>query len=497
MTRQPPPVVLHGATHSGIPTSTLSEPTGPFVGTLTIGVGTADEPFQQAGITHLAEHLVFRVVEDTAPPADGVTSAHTLAFSVTGSPETVADGLNQVAAVLADPRFDPGDLELERRVVRAENPWHGVHGAGLLTYRFGLGAVGNGHAGAPGTSYLTADEIGSWVSTWATRANARLHFTGPAPADLDVRLPDRPVPARRVSALATVGPTLVESRKEGVALSLLVDPTRAEMLRDVVIHDLIRALRHEQGLIYSVTSEVTVVDDHRAQLDLVLDPVDDDVTRTTEQAVIALRGIARRGISDLALARTRSTWRSDLEATDVWGRYLDSRSAADLRGLCPPPAPPELLRSIDSASVGDLTGALARGLDSLLVAYDSSERLADGLAGRLGLAIDPFDLWQDTAGPPPRRWAASARGTGRDLRSSLGVAGDVLWRRRGRSWTKVDLTTLVLVGVCPDGCLELLDSRGRSTTLDPNDWRRGAAVRAAVLEAIPATIQRDMGLFHR
>ncbi|MFW6774717.1 hypothetical protein ACOACO_10565 [Nocardioides sp. CPCC 205120] len=494
-----PPRVVDGATHNGIPTTTLEGAYPPYVGTLSIGVGTADEAPLQMGITHLAEHLVFRVLDETIPPrAEGITSAHTLEFSVTGTPAEVAAGLNQIGAVLAAPHFDPNNVDRERRVVRAERGGGGVFGAGLLTYRYGVGGVGNAHhTGEPATSYLTAPDAQQWISTWATRSNARLHFAGPVPAGLNVQLPERPVPARSVSVPLVTRPSLVESGKGGVALSLLVDAGLAPILRDVVVHDLLRALRHDCGLIYSVIPEITGIGEGRAQLDFVLDPVEDDVARTVEEATLALRRIARDGVSAMGLARTQTGWRNDLDNPYAWGRYLDAATEADLQGFPRPPEPPDLLRIIETITPHELTKTLADALGSLLVAYDETEELRDGLADELGLVLDDFSPWRPATSRRPRRWTARARPTGRYRRRvMLGVADTVLWRRLRDDWETLDLTTLALVGLCPDGALELMDGRGRACVLDLDDWNGGERFREAVLAATPHTIQRDMSLFH-
>ena len=62
---------------------------GVCCGTLVFGVGMRDEPVTLSGITHLMEHLLFRLLEPISIEHSAVVSDNSLTVYASGSPEEV------------------------------------------------------------------------------------------------------------------------------------------------------------------------------------------------------------------------------------------------------------------------------------------------------------------------------------------------------------------------------------------------------------------------
>lgn len=94
--------------------------------------GSAHDPEELAGATHLLEHLTLRrcggrdrralaeLVDRLGGDVDAWTGVETMGLSLTTTGDGLADGLELLVDAISDPSFDPEDVELERRVILAE-----------------------------------------------------------------------------------------------------------------------------------------------------------------------------------------------------------------------------------------------------------------------------------------------------------------------------------------------------------------------------------------
>ena len=94
--------------------------------------GSAHESDELAGATHLVEHLTLRrcggrdrhelaaLVDRLGGDVDAWTGSEMMGVSLTTTAEAIGDGLDLLVDAVADPSFEPEDLELERRVILAE-----------------------------------------------------------------------------------------------------------------------------------------------------------------------------------------------------------------------------------------------------------------------------------------------------------------------------------------------------------------------------------------
>src|SRR5688572_816744 len=96
---------------------------GLCTGTLIFGVGMRNELPTLAGITHLVEHLLLRMVQPVTVPHGGTVNTDSLQFYASGRPEDVAGFLNAIAAAAATlEAVTEEDLTLEKSVLEAEDP---------------------------------------------------------------------------------------------------------------------------------------------------------------------------------------------------------------------------------------------------------------------------------------------------------------------------------------------------------------------------------------
>ncbi|MDX6232813.1 MAG: hypothetical protein QOH68_1813 [Nocardioidaceae bacterium] len=455
----------------------------------------ADEPAHLAGITHLAEHLLFRSLGDLVVSHDGVTSSHTLDFHSTGNSDEVATFLNALSRAISDPQFSDEDIRRERMVVEAERPQAFGPSAGLLTYRYGIEGVGKSHAGAPTLASISAAELHDWIRTWFVASNARLTFTGPTPPTLDVRLPLGDAPEHHSERRFVDKPTLIASQKAGVAISLVVDESISPWLRDALDFELTVALRTAHGLIYSVDTELTNVEPGLNQVDFVLDPLDENLIETLEKAAQTVRLIAENGFSTSAVDYARSIAIGALSHPRSWSGYIDELAMTELVGGIDA-TPDEWIEKSRQLDGDVLTRALRDGADTLMVAYDNDVDLPDDLPEKLGLGLDEFAIGEKTNAPrrgPGRRW----RGNWFSVRDWLRIDDTHIHEHIFGETTSIRIDDIVVLGKFGDGTLHLIDTRGRDAGVEPILWRKGSGVVEELLKRVPADRQRDFSWHDR
>lgn len=481
---------VHRGIHHGIPTYSLKGG-GPCNGKLHFGVGMRDEPAVLAGITHLVEHVLLRMVQPQTVLHGGTTDTESVELWASGEPEDVAAFLNAIAiAVSRFQEVSAEDIELEKVVIHAEDPnaFRAVS-SGLYGYRFGAADLGNAHFGASATQSLDCSEVLSWAQQWFVAENAALTFTGEIPESLDVELPSGRPPERTPAMPLLKEPTLVVSRKDGVALSLLVSDADAGMLAEALRYELLARLRHDRGLIYSVVDFQATVDAGTVQLDLILDPTTSNILTAFDAATAALHDIARSGFSGEALDCARKARTSELEyGRSVPDWHLDRLAVRGLRGWSTPGLK-TVIRHMESTTADSLSASLAASMGSLVVAVAGYAKPRRKHAAAHGLALDRFRIWQDadTTGPNGHQaWRA------KDSEAVLWLTPEQLVRQDRKGAKAVALADIVLVGDRSCGCVCLLDRSGRSTEFDADEWRKGKSLRRALLAAFPGGTVRAL-----
>jgi hypothetical protein len=86
--------------HNGIPSHSV-DGGGVNTGTLVFGVGFRNEPATLAGITHLVEHALLRMVQPVTLPHGGTVQMDSVEFYASGDADDVAEYLNAIAAAVS------------------------------------------------------------------------------------------------------------------------------------------------------------------------------------------------------------------------------------------------------------------------------------------------------------------------------------------------------------------------------------------------------------
>ncbi|APX03971.1 hypothetical protein BWQ92_21600 [Arthrobacter sp. QXT-31] len=483
------------SSHNGIPTHSV-DTGGVSTGTLVFGVGFRNEPVTLAGITHLVEHAILRMVQPVTMSHGGAVQMDSVEFYASGDPDDVAEYLNAIAAAVSGfSAVTEEDLALEKSIIAAEDPrGFTAISSGLLTNRFGTNGLGAGHLGSPTITSLSRDEAIKWARQWFTAENAAITFTGPVPDSLNICLPAGNSVTRHHSAPVITTPTLIRSQKEGIALSLLVPLRNSTFLGEALRYELLTRLRHTSGLIYSVVIFTTEIDNQCCQLDLVLDPLEANITKALHASVTAVRDVAATGFrQDAMQAAIRTlqaalTW-DDSHASD----YVDQIAVNGLLGRTTPTRQTVLDRAMAITSP-ELTATLAAGLASLIVAVDKSTKIRHADASALGLTLDPYDIWQrhnNNGDPKPQSSPdGQSRWLNKTSKAALELTETHLLKLESGKTKSIKLADIVLAGDRSCGCVSLLDRRGRSTEIHTDDWKKSKKLRRKLLGVFPTEIVR-------
>ena len=486
---------VNTTSHNGVQSYWL-DCAGLSTGTLVFGVGLRDEPATLAGITHLVEHAVLRMVQPVTLPHGGIVNEDSLEFYAAGDAETVAGFLNAIAAAISTfSAVTDKDLALEKAIIEAENPRKfSAVSSGLLTYRFGTSGLGAAHFGAPSTMGLTSAEVIEWAERWLTNENAAVTFTGPLPDALNIRLPQGRAVSREASHPISMTPTLIRSQKSGVALSFIVPSRNAGLLGLALRYELLSRLRHNGGLIYSVVIFTNEIGTDESQLDLVLDPVEPNIVPALRASLDTVRDVALTGFSDAAIQSACNEQLIAVEWDESVPHYLDQLAVDTLRGRVTP-SRQELLERTKTLSSAELTATLKDSLDSLLAAIDKNTRLRKPDTADLGICVDRFEIWQrarstkdprssDTTSDGYRKWRHKSS------KAAIWITPTRLMMRESGKTKSIHREEIAVVGDRNCGCICLVDRRGRTGEIDVDEWKGGKKLRTRLLEAFPASTVR-------
>jgi hypothetical protein len=278
-------------------------------------VGRADETLGTSGITHLVEHLALHRLGVTDYHYNGVVDTTTTQFVTQGAEGEVTTFLSGVVKALADLPLDR--LATEKEVLRTEALgrkngvnslmplWrHGTQGFGLVSYpEWGLARV-------------SAGEASMWTRDRFCRENAALWIAGDrVPPGLVLSLPTGSrFPLPKPTSTVHRFPAYFNGPGNGVVLEALVPRGIASsLLAAVVQRMLLRTLRHDSGISYTVETDYHPRGDDWAVLTVFADTAPD------KQAVLlgafgdALKGLRARGIDSDDLDAVR---RHGLDALD-------------------------------------------------------------------------------------------------------------------------------------------------------------------------------------
>lgn len=359
MTYTPPePAAVHVLERSGLRVLWSPRDDQPRAA-LAFRVGLLDEPYARGGITHLVEHLALTELDDVPYWVNGYVSTQQTAFLARGSEAELREFLGQVARSLADLPVDR--IDVERSVLEAEaGNLPGLPTVPFLAHvRWGLQAPGRRGVPELGLRTATADDLKRWARERFTAAAATLCWVGPEPPDLGLSLPAGPATPLPPDPRTLVNvPSAVHGDDDvvPVGFTLRGGSGRAALFMDVLEHQLLRVLRHERGIVYSVDAGVHAITPDLTHATAVIEV---ETARAAEVAAVidaTLGGLARGEVTPDEL--TASARRISEPSTDPdWVlAHLLEMAATTAAGAAPRDVAAELahLGATDAAAIAEL-----------------------------------------------------------------------------------------------------------------------------------------------
>jgi hypothetical protein len=463
--------------------------------TLAFGVGRADEPVVDTGMTHLAEHLLLTSITDVFDHANGTTEAFRVTFVTRGTPKQVSKFLRDVCAQIEQPRLSR--MFQEANVLRNEAAGRGPMSLSTRTIYLRTGYQGVGNVMLPEFFLDRLDEqrLREWIATNLVAGNAAIWIAGQIPDDLEVFLPPGPArpPAgiREIDGLET--PTAVIDDAPGVGASFLVRRTVATVAAlQALNRQLIQRLRVDRGLAYDIGGEYLPLnpDQAYATVGIVCQP---EATRDVQRALLeSIDDIANRGPIPQQVSSDYQRWVRDMADPRVAPGRLDAHVRDVLLGDDPAP------KSVDAM-------------------VDEQWRLeSDAIAVAMREARESMLLYLPITGEDPQRplhrYPATPVGTMEPERAFDFEASEKKRFRRSRSPVRLTVGRLGLsvdtvsgeriigilwhdvVGIVRDQRARSILSRdGSSLVVLDHEWRDGPAAIRMIDQRTPKDLVIDRG----
>ncbi len=159
---------------------------GPCTGGIVFGVGWAHESLPTSGITHLIEHLALSDTDLADRHTNGSTGTNFTHFHTMGTPDKVADFIEQTAAALRNLPMDR--MAAEIALIRTEET-HQTKYDEDAAIRYGAASYGLTYYKQLGLYRLTHDDLRAYVERYFTAGNAVAYMTSPPPRPLQLNLP--------------------------------------------------------------------------------------------------------------------------------------------------------------------------------------------------------------------------------------------------------------------------------------------------------------------
>jgi predicted Zn-dependent peptidase len=317
-----------------------------------IGSGARDEAAEVNGISHFVEHMVFkgtttrsaqqiaREVDTIGGNLDAFTSKEMVCFNIKVLDENVPPALDVLADLVLHPTFTPEDLTREQGVILEEikmdedNPDYLVHE--VWTQNFWKGdALGRPILGTAKTvSSFNQEVVFDFYAGKFTPQNMVFSAAGNLEHDAFVAQVERefssltassrPVPPKPAAPKAT--PHITLKRKKsleqvqfclGVPAPPVNDPRRYEvfllntMLGGGMSSRLFQSIREEQGLAYSIYSEMSPFRD-TGSLSIYAGTSVDKTQKVLQLTLQELRRLKEEAVSDIELNRAKDQLKSNM-----------------------------------------------------------------------------------------------------------------------------------------------------------------------------------------
>jgi len=443
---------------------------------ITFRVGMADEPLARAGMTHLIEHLALHRLGVGDVHHNGETNATVTHFLMQGSANEAVEFIHSVCESLHNLPFER--LETEKSILYAEASHRGLEWARhLAASRYGARGYGIPGFGELGLPAVTPDDLREWASTYFTRDNAVLWFSGDAvPAGLDPRLPAgrrRSLPAPS-SVLATT-PAYISGGPRGlVGLSAVVRRgPAARLFTELLERELFKRLRHEGGLSYAISADYAARDADCAEIHATADALPATQDKLISSLMSVLAGLRAGDLDPGLLEVVRSRVLEARQAPDAAAQALPGL-AADLLFGRPHSSEADLLDRFRASTADDVRAAAAEALGTALLVLPGHSPDAD----KAGYA--PI-----STGSAVMAFGSAYRGFD-DPGTQLVVGASAVSLHRNGSFATVQYAECVAVQAWPDGARQLWNRDGARVAIEPNLFDAPEGFLAPLDAAIPA-----------
>ena len=463
---------------SGIPCFWADAP-APFTATLVFRVGRADETLPTAGITHLAEHILM----PATPPRELERNARVenifAVFWASGSPTQALRFLESLTELIADPPLHR--LETERSILRTEAASSGPHPVNAsMALRYGAAAHGLMGFEELGLNTVGSEDVARWIGEYITRENASLWLTGEPPRDLALALPSgrrrsppQPAPLGEVvfPAVYPFGPddTIV------VAFDGRRSPALS-MASSILLDRAWQTIRYDRGWAYDVGQYFEPIARDVVHGTLWVESLTQNVDVVRDALIELIRDLADRGATSEQLGEELERIRDDLAEPAQLPSYLHYASCEHLLGR--DYSDEEFLRLREAVTTDATSEAMRAVIDRLLIAVPSEERVPEG--------FNPYPMTSSTAvaGKVHRLRALPLRRAVRRISLTVGANGVTLHGPDGEPVTVLFRDVAAVVRE-RDGSRTLLGHDTTRLVVDPDDWRKGKDVVAAIDASTP------------
>ena len=457
---------------------------GPLRATLMFRVGRVDERLSWSGITHLVEHLaLFHLGPRQTYEFNGAVTSNRTMFYASGEPADMVAFIAHVTASLSSLPYDR--LDTEKSVLLAEASSRQMSPADLM-FSLRFGARGNGlHRYKEfGLYHLTQPWVAAWAARGFSRDNAVLWLSGPPPPSLHLTLPAGQRMAEAPAAPMRLGlPAYVKAPVGGAGASMVAPrSTPLAMAASIASERLLKRLRYDKGIAYSVGGGYFPMDSQNAHISLWTDAQPGQAAAVLNDTVHSVYAMSTEGPTAEELAEQADNFARTLDRDDAILAWLDRTAVRILNGE-PAQHPGELRAEMQAVTPTAARDAMAEAV-------------------RTAIYVGPEDV------PAPAGIPAYVAPT------SLPVQGQPhphvkskLWKHPPVLSVSGDGVTLeinpneritVLYGACAamlqyrDGGMMLVGADGTYLPLNPAEWVGGPMAVQQIVQRLPATLAVPM-----
>lgn len=466
---------LHVSNVDEVPTYWVPRP-GPVEAALIFGVGTADEPLFERGITRATAALATYGAERKAFELDVLVDDAVTMVRVRGTMELVRAALEYVAWNISRPPVDEADWSPTIEPApgtRAVTSGLGSH----LVARWGRQGPGVVDTPEFGASSFGVDDVTGWLGNWFGAANAALAIAGPDLESVLVDLPAGPEPVHApIPASAVTDPSFTFHDGELVSMSALRPPSPTWTMATSALrlaYD--QRLRIEERSTDAVRARTLRVGSDGLLNVLAANPVADDPGSIRNTMSALYDRLRRAGPTDGEMERLRAMRARaavDPRRALTWA-ILAARGSL-FAGHAIEPA--EHLAAHAAVTATQIAEALDRAHETLLWSVP------------VGTPI--FDLRYRSVGAPPAPdidGTTFGAGVGTDDPSRTLVVGrhgislTAGGRTRAMTWDDVTIACRY-----DDRTWTLWGSDGTAVEVSARDWHRGANAVSEIRRRVPS-----------